>query len=566
MKYFHSLIITGFLISFLPLSAETALTGTSHVEFDEQREEASLTSQDEELSLLDEELEEFGEDASLAAREEVSPLDEELEEFGEETALASREVPLLGEEPEECKEEASLTSLDEELSLLDEEFDEFKEELFSLENDLRKQEKSFPPIVDNLLHNEKLQDEAISVEEETNSQNDPIAFDSLSPEDDAQCQTFAEADPSFSGERNGLLETAAEFDEEPLIDAFQVPVIEKSDMQMASETEHISEETIELADSDFLPSIEIAEPVKELAIDASRLSLSGKSNVKKETAAETQRQAKSINMLAADSSTLPIIDNADLTEESDATFLQTALSEEKLAIEIPAGLNVQGTSLIGENMPLNDEAIAVDLKQAFNGSPMIYSLLFAMSVFAVGVWLYSILSLRSSARLSHVLMKNLQNKLNSNNFDEALSICEERNNLLCKMISSGIRSRRHGLPVMIEAMKAEGKRASIAFWQKIGLLNDIAIIAPMLGLLGTVLGMFYAFYDVNRSIESISTLFDGLGISVGTTVAGLVVAILALILHSTAKYRLVKALALVENEAQSVATLIDDRTSIYKGS
>ena len=64
---------------------------------------------------------------------------------------------------------------------------------------------------------------------------------------------------------------------------------------------------------------------------------------------------------------------------------------------------------------------------------------------------------------------------------------------------------------MIEAMKSEGKRASVHFWQRIGLLNDIAIIAPMIGLLGTVLGMFYAFYDINRSIESISTLFDGLG-------------------------------------------------------
>jgi biopolymer transport protein ExbB len=119
--------------------------------------------------------------------------------------------------------------------------------------------------------------------------------------------------------------------------------------------------------------------------------------------------------------------------------------------------------------------------------------------------------------------------------------------------------------MMIEAMRAEGKRATISFWQRIGILNDIAIIAPMIGLLGTVLGMFYAFYDINRSIESISTLFDGLGVSVGTTVAGLVVAILALILHSTAKYQLIRALATVENEAQSIATQIDDRTSIYKG-
>lgn len=212
-----------------------------------------------------------------------------------------------------------------------------------------------------------------------------------------------------------------------------------------------------------------------------------------------------------------------------------------------------------------NEVIEVNLQQAFSGSPYIYTLLGCMSVAAVGIWFYSLLSIRSYGKVPESFLKNLQNKLNSNQFEDALSLCSEKEHVFSKMIASGIQTRRHGLPIMVEAMKTEGKRTSVHFWQRIGLLNDIAILAPMLGLLGTVLGMFYAFYDINRSIESISTLFDGLGISVGTTVAGLVVAILALILHSTAKYRLVKTLAQVENEAQTFATLIDDRTSVYKG-
>ncbi len=228
-------------------------------------------------------------------------------------------------------------------------------------------------------------------------------------------------------------------------------------------------------------------------------------------------------------------------------------------------LNVQGTSLIGELSSLDKEAIALDLKQAFAGSPVIYSLLLIMSIFSVCIWLYCVLSIRFSARISPSLLKNVQNKLTSNNFEEALSFCQENNTIFCKMVQNGILSRKFGLPVMIDAMKAEGRRSTISFWQKIGLLNDVAIIAPMLGLLGTVLGMFYAFYDVNRSLESVSTLFDGLGISVGTTVAGLIVAILALILHSTAKYRLVRSLAQIESQTQNLALLMDDRTSIYKG-
>lgn len=204
------------------------------------------------------------------------------------------------------------------------------------------------------------------------------------------------------------------------------------------------------------------------------------------------------------------------------------------------------------------------MQQAFAGSPIIYTILLGMSVFAVCVWLYSLLTLSQSGAVSSTFIQDVKNKLNSNNFDEALSLCTQKKNLISKMISSGINARRHGLPVMIENMKVEGKRASVHFWQRIGLLNDIAVIAPMIGLLGTVLGMFYAFYDINRSIESISTLFDGLGVSVGTTVAGLIVAILALMLHSIAKYRLVKVLANVENEAQTLAILIDDRTAEYR--
>lgn len=229
-------------------------------------------------------------------------------------------------------------------------------------------------------------------------------------------------------------------------------------------------------------------------------------------------------------------------------------SHESIAI-----LNIESTSSdIDPNLD-----VQLDLKRAFAGSPLIYTLLTGMSVFSVFIWLYSILSLKKTAHVPQHLIGTLESNLNGNQFDEALNLCSAHDALLCKMVASGIQARKYGLNAMIESMKAEGKRSSISFWQKIGLLNDVAILAPMLGLLGTVIGMFYAFYDVNRSIESITSLFDGLGISVGTTVAGLAVAILALILHSTAKYRLIRVLSQVESEAHRVASLIDNHTSLY---
>ena len=106
-------------------------------------------------------------------------------------------------------------------------------------------------------------------------------------------------------------------------------------------------------------------------------------------------------------------------------------------------------------------------------------------------------------------------------------------------------------------MQAEGKRCGVSLWQRISVLNDIAIIAPMLGLLGTVLGLFYAFYDVNRSADTLASIFDGLGIAVGTTVVGLVVAILAMVFYATLKLRVVRLLNTIENEAVTLGHLID---------
>jgi len=198
----------------------------------------------------------------------------------------------------------------------------------------------------------------------------------------------------------------------------------------------------------------------------------------------------------------------------------------------------------------------------FAGSPTIYTVLFILSIASVGIWTFALLKLRTPELFPEEKVKEVREKLMSKQYDEALIACEKHPSILFQMVATGIQARGQGQNSMMELMKAEGKRASNSLWQKIALLNDVAVIAPMLGLLGTVLGMFYAFYDLNRSMESISALFDGLGISVGTTVGGLLVAILALMFHAITKYRLIRQLNLIESEAASMAILIDTQGKI----
>lgn len=208
-------------------------------------------------------------------------------------------------------------------------------------------------------------------------------------------------------------------------------------------------------------------------------------------------------------------------------------------------------------MAISPTIVSVNLSEVFAGSPIIYSILFFLSTAALTIWLFSIFSLRPSKLMPKNFLPSISQKVLDSRFEEAMALCERDGHFTARIIKVAVVSRAHGLQAILDLMRSEARRCGSVMWQRLSILNDIAMIAPMLGLLGTVIGMFYAFYDMNRSVESIGQVFDGLGIAVGTTVAGLVVAIFAITLHSTLRFRLTRLLTAVENEALSIAHLID---------
>lgn len=199
----------------------------------------------------------------------------------------------------------------------------------------------------------------------------------------------------------------------------------------------------------------------------------------------------------------------------------------------------------------------IELTKIFAQSPFVYSALLLLSLTSTVIWLYSLSTLRLKQMIPDPFLQELKGLLRSLNYERAENLCRTERGLLSSLVLAGLETRKLGPQLRLDAMKAEGKRASMGLWQRLSLLNEIVVIAPMLGLLGTVIGMFYAFYDVNRSIESINALFDGLGIAVGTTVMGLLVAILSMLFHISLKYRLIKTLSFVEAEAASLSSLIE---------
>ncbi len=253
----------------------------------------------------------------------------------------------------------------------------------------------------------------------------------------------------------------------------------------------------------------------------------------------------SISVILETSDTPPFITEMLISEET----------EKEVPVEIPPSYPHE------EKMQTLDQSVQISFYQVFSSAPFIYSLLIGMSFVSITLCLYIILRIKQQTAICEESAKEFSSKFSNGKQDELSAFYNNRSDWLSKIVREGIQSKKYGLNTVLENMKSEGKQATLSSWQQLGILQDIAVISPMVGLLGTVTGLFYAFYDLNRSVNGLSGLLDGLGISVGTTVAGISVAVLSLVLHSMTKFKLVRSLAKIEARAHSIAYLIDRNDS-----
>ena len=99
---------------------------------------------------------------------------------------------------------------------------------------------------------------------------------------------------------------------------------------------------------------------------------------------------------------------------------------------------------------------------------------------------------------------------------------------------------------------AEGGRIADAMMASVDWLADIAAIAPLVGLLGTVLGMFQAFGGVASDVSAGAkpvVLAQGVSQAIVTTIFGLVIAIPTLVFHAFFRRRAQKRIAEIEANA-----------------
>ncbi len=113
-------------------------------------------------------------------------------------------------------------------------------------------------------------------------------------------------------------------------------------------------------------------------------------------------------------------------------------------------------------------------------------------------------------------------------------LCAEDDNMISAIMLNSLDKSEQGPQVVRETIELGAKREIASLWQWTGYLSDIAAIAPMVGLLGTVIGMIQAFNTIafQSAVVKPMLLAGGVSKAMVTTAAGMIIAIIAMGFYS----------------------------------
>ncbi len=159
------------------------------------------------------------------------------------------------------------------------------------------------------------------------------------------------------------------------------------------------------------------------------------------------------------------------------------------------------------------------------------------SIVAVAVILERFFSTRRSKILPKNLDLQISELVRAGKIEEAISICRRDDSPLARILVSGLRriSASKGViprDELLEIVELTGKRELTTLQKYIGVLGTIAAIAPLLGLLGTVMGIIKTFSVIElHGIGNPQLLAGGISEALIATAAGICIAVPAVIFY-----------------------------------
>lgn len=165
---------------------------------------------------------------------------------------------------------------------------------------------------------------------------------------------------------------------------------------------------------------------------------------------------------------------------------------------------------------------------------LIIVLLTVLLVVALYIYFERLFTIKSASKVDPNFMNQIKDHVSNGKIDAAKVLCVNINSPVSRLIHKGISRIGRPLADINSAIENAGKLEVYSLEKNVSILATISGAAPMIGFLGTVIGMILSIFEIANSGGQIDIklLADGLYTAMTTTVAGLVVGIIAYISYN----------------------------------
>jgi biopolymer transport protein ExbB len=165
---------------------------------------------------------------------------------------------------------------------------------------------------------------------------------------------------------------------------------------------------------------------------------------------------------------------------------------------------------------------------------------------------------------SEDFLKGIMTVLSRNNIEEALTLCEETPGPVAYLVKTAILHRNESREQMKDALDEAGLIEIARIERRIVVLTTIAQVAPLLGILGTALGMIDVMIVLQHQspLVQISDVFDGVIKALVSTAAGLTIAIPCYVAYTLLNVKIGRVALDMERSKSEIITFFVNQQSV----
>ena len=197
------------------------------------------------------------------------------------------------------------------------------------------------------------------------------------------------------------------------------------------------------------------------------------------------------------------------------------------------------------------------------GSIVIISVLFAMLAVALYIYFERLLAIKAASQIDKNFMNQIRDHVTNGKLDSAKILCAQTDSPVARLTEKGISRIGKPLDDINTAIENAGTLEVYKLEKNVNVLATVAGAAPMIGFLGTVIGMIIAFHQLASSggQAEMGALASGIYTAMTTTVAGLVVGIIAYMGYNHLVNRTDKVVHKMEANAVEFLDLLNEPVS-----